>query len=153
MRTTARAHSRAAARVTPRFLVARRRYAIKSASDSWFLLWGYSKAEVVGQPIDVINGPGFDGSASAHALKHEGQAVRCRNTAKTGALYEHSLTIVRTVNGMLGHSTEIVPVARASARDAEVFGDDPLPPAPAPSSVKRTRSARDDEFDGLDTAP
>lgn len=123
-------------------------YFIKDASDTWFCLWGYSPAEAIGKPIDIINGPGYD-SISARAVLSTPGTVRCRNTAKSGAVFEHSLTVTSEADGLLGTSKDITSVARMGARDVEVFDDD-MPSAPVPVVCTRRNSMRDEEIFGDD---
>jgi len=123
-------------------------YTIKNASDTWFTLWGFSPSEAIGKPVDIINGPGFDKHAAEAVMKVEGAVHRCRNAAKGGALYEHSLTISRTPDGILGTSKEITSVGRMGARDLEVFDDDmPTSAVAAPTGARRASSRDMELFD------
>jgi len=135
---------------------------IKQASDEWYSLWGYSPHEVVGQPITILNGPGHDKVASSAVISASdvvaASAVRCRNTTKSGQLFEHDLVIKNVEEGLLGTSTGIAAVRRMGARDSEVFDDDDMPTAPVNATVtdddmptvKRVCRGRDDEYFGND---
>ena len=89
---------------------------IQSASAAWCELWGYDEAEVVGRPISIINGPGTNAKAGqnlmARVLAGENgggwATARCTNTAKSGQLHTHNLTLVKQpAGGWLAVSSDI----------------------------------------------
>ena len=111
------------------------RHHIKSASDSWCMLWGFTEKEAIGKPVSIINRPGFSSPISRRRYALEKSShTRCTNVTKYGELISHDLTLEPRPDGILGTSTNIErcisstpPPHRASrhgGRNAEYFGEE-----------------------------
>jgi len=79
-------------------------FVIVFADAAWFHTWGFSPNEAIGSPISILNGKGFDKSASqelyARFLQSSEQTTRCTNTPKSGRCLSHD-SVLNKLDGQI----------------------------------------------------
>ena len=132
------------------------RHEIKSASDSWYKLWGFAEKDAIGKPVSIINRPGFSSPLTRRRYALEKSShIRCTNVTKYGELISHDLTLKPHPDGILGTSKNIEhcisspPLAHRGGRNAEYFGEEEEEEEPMQTQdimTTRIPSGRDAEY-------
>ena len=85
-------------------------FLITAASDIWYATWQLN-TDAVGKPISILNGPTQDkqaGKLLMEQFKARGAATqRCANARSDGTVVKHTLSLVRTKDGLLAISTDM----------------------------------------------
>jgi len=95
-------------------------FVIVAASEEWFQAWGFTEA--IGKDISILNGDGYDKTASAALLATLQQPsavpVRCTNVAKDGTLLSHDAVLTLKDGGIVCDSTNFAVASRPASYEA-----------------------------------
>jgi len=85
---------------------------IIAASAVWYAVWQLSPADVIGQPIKVLDGPGTDVRAGKTLMQQFAMrgvaSQRCANNRRVdGTVVRHTVSLVRAPGGLLAISSEM----------------------------------------------
>ena len=84
-------------------------FLITAASDIWYATWQLN-TDAIGKPISILNGPtrtSRPASCSWSSSRRGAATQRCANARSDGTVVKHTLSLVRTKDGLLAISTDM----------------------------------------------